>query len=153
MEQVQSPYTPPKSNVEVDEIAQDVIPAGRWRRFANFLIDYAGFTFLGAIVGVLVVVVFGDEGSAFLQSTPDMLVGAPIFLGYYIVLEGLTGRTLGKLVTGTKVVNEDGLKPTFGQIVGRAFSRLIPFEAFSFFGEQGRGWHDRLPRTYVIKCR
>ena len=154
MEYEQSPYAPPKSNVEVsDSAAHELIPAGKWRRFANFVIDYIGLTLLGGLIGVLVALVFGDEGIAYMQSTPDILIGTPIFLIYYVFLESLTGRTLGKVITGTKVVNEEGLRPSFGQVVGRSFSRLIPFEAFSFLGVQGRGWHDKLARTYVVKCR
>ena len=81
------------------------------------------------------------------------MLGIPIALAYYLVSEATTARTLGKLVTGTKVVNEHGGKPTFGQYLGRTFARFIPFEAFSFFGTPTRGWHDSLPRTYVIKAR
>jgi uncharacterized RDD family membrane protein YckC len=27
---------------------------------------------------------------------------------------------------------------------------LIPFEQFSFFGEDGKGWHDSISKTYVV---
>ena len=98
-------------------------------------------------------VVGGQDGMDFIDRTPGFLIGLPILLGYYILCEATTSRTLGKLVTGTKVVNEQGGKPSFGQIVGRSFSRLIPFEAFSFLGETSRGWQDRFPHTYVVKSR
>ena len=54
------------------------------------------------------------------------------------------GRTLGKFITGTKVVSADGETPTASQIVGRTFCRMIPFEAFSFARETCPvGWHDK----------
>jgi len=74
---------------------------------------------------------------------------------YYLAQEALWGRTLGKLITGTKVVNEDGSKLTFGRALGRTLCRLIPFEALSFLGGSGRprGWHDTIPKTKVISVR
>jgi uncharacterized RDD family membrane protein YckC len=66
-------------------------------------------------------------------------------------MEGLTGRTLGKLVTGTMVVDENGNKPEFSRIIGRTFCRLIPFDALSFLGEEHSGWHDTISKTKVIK--
>lgn len=149
-----SPYEPPKSTIEdVDTGIQDIQPASKWLRFANLIIDYIGNVILGFIVGLLVAIVFGEAGIQQLQSIPDILIGTPIMLGYYILFESVVGRTPGKLITGTRVVNDRGRKPTFGQILGRSFSRFIPFEAFSFLGQKGRGWHDSLPNTYVIKCR
>ncbi len=76
-----------------------------------------------------------------------------IIIAYYVILEWNTGRTLGKLVMGTKVIDESGGNPSFKQIIGRSFARLIPFEAFTFFGRQSHGLHDKLSKTYVIKTR
>ena len=59
------------------------------------------------------------------------------------------GRSLGKLITGTMVVNENGSLPTSNDFLKRNFSRIIPFDAFSFFG--ARGWHDSWSNTKVVK--
>ncbi len=149
-----SPYAPPKSSLETDyQESAEIVLVSKWLRLANLVIDYIGYMILAVIVGILVAIIWGEEGIKYMESIPDIVFGAPILLGYYIFFESLTGRTLGKLVTGTKVVNENGLRASFGQILGRSFSRLIPFEVFSFLGEKGRGWHDSLPRTYVVKNR
>jgi uncharacterized RDD family membrane protein YckC len=71
---------------------------------------------------------------------------------YYIALEATTGRTVGKLFVGTKVVRADGGTPTLSQIIGRTLCRYIPFEPFSFIGSNS-GWHDRLSGTRVIVAR
>ena len=147
------PYEPPKSELKQDLIPLETMPASRWLRLANLLVDYLGFIGLAVLVGVIVGVVGGDAGIQILETIPDFVLGAPIYLGYYFMCEALTGRTLGKLITGTRVVNEEGLPASTGQIFGRSLARLIPFEAFSFFGTEGRGWHDRMPGTYVVKCR
>jgi hypothetical protein len=47
------------------------------------------------------------------------------------------------------VVDEYGEKPTFSQIVGRSFARIVPFEVFSCLG--ATGWHDDWSKTYVIR--
>lgn len=153
MENKTAPYKAPISDLENPEESLEIIPVSKWLRLFNLIIDYIGFTILGGVVGVVIGISFGSQSIKYLESIPDFVLGLPIFLSYYIIFEGVTGRTLGKLVTGTKVVNELGNKASFYQIVGRTFSRLIPFEAFSFLGERGRGWHDSIPRTYVTKCR
>ena len=131
----------------------DVIPAGQGLRFANLIVDYIMQFVLGLVMGMAIVIIAGEAGSQILNTGLSWVFGVIISLIYYIVMESLFGRTIGKLVTGTKVVNELGDKASFGQILGRSFARLIPFEAFSFLGSTGRGWHDSLPKTYVIKCR
>jgi uncharacterized RDD family membrane protein YckC len=72
-------------------------------------------------------------------------------VGYFILMEYYLGKTLGKYITGTSVISIDGNKPTIGQIVGRTFSRLVPFEALSFLGENG--WHDSWSDTRVINTK
>ena len=85
----------------------------------------------------------------------DYLFGVITSLGYFVPQEASSGKTLGKLITGTKAVNEDGSKLTFGKAVGRTLCRFIPFEVFSFLGGQDRpkGWHDRIPKTIVVSTR
>lgn len=72
---------------------------------------------------------------------------------YYFIMEALTGRTIGKMATGTIVVNEFGERPTAQQIEVRSLCRMIPFNAFSFFGTPSRGWHDSIPNTYVVDAQ
>lgn len=124
--------------------------ASAGQRLANVAIDYAGIMVFGGVIGF----VSGVVGSAeLLDEIPDQLFGVVAMTTYYLLFEGLTGRTLGKLVTGTRVVAEDGQRPSFGKIVGRTFSRFVPFEAFSFLGGNPRGWHDQWSGTRVVRLR
>ena len=149
-----NPYASPTARQQQsDTIAHAIIPAGKGARFANLIIDYVAQLALSFVLGIVIVVIGGEEGAAFIDKTPGIVFGLPILLGYYIVLEATTSKTLGKLVTGTMVVNEDGGKPRFGQIISRTLCRLIPFEALSFFGTPTRGWHDSIPKTFVVKTR
>jgi uncharacterized RDD family membrane protein YckC len=67
--------------------------------------------------------------------------------------ESRFGRTLGKLITSTKVIAQDVVKPGFGRAMVRTLCRFIPFEPFSFFGAERRGWHDSIAKTWVVKSR
>ncbi|HEX2675275.1 MAG TPA: RDD family protein, partial [Polyangiales bacterium] len=74
-------------------------------------------------------------------------------LAYYIFFEAVFGRTPGKMLTGTRVVTVDGGTPSFTQILGRNLARYVPFEPFSFFGDDAVGWHDSWSGTRVVKVR
>lgn len=143
---VQPPLSPTKSNLSFE-------PASQGQRFLNLIIDYFAQFAVSFTLGITVVLIGGEEAATTLEKIPDIVLGMPIVFAYYFIFEATTSRTLGKLLTGTKVVNEDGSRPTIGQIAGRSLCRLIPFEAFSFFGTPTRGWHDSIPRTYVVKAR
>lgn len=62
-------------------------------------------------------------GNALYQKT--LAVWLLLALAYFIVPELLWGRTLGKLLTGTVVVNERGGRPGIGQVLIRTVFRLI----------------------------
>jgi uncharacterized RDD family membrane protein YckC len=66
------------------------------------------------------------------------------------VLESWTQQTLGKRITGTKVVNRFGGKPTIARIIGRTLCRSIPLEYLSFL-VRNDGVHDLLSGTRVVK--
>ncbi|OXG09556.1 RDD family protein [Flavobacterium araucananum] len=68
----------------------------------------------------------------------------------YLVMEWFFGRSFGKLMTGTIVVDKNGIKPGFDVIFIRTLCRLIPFDPLSFLGKSGRLWHDSLSNTYVV---
>ncbi|SFC20820.1 RDD family protein [Kaistella jeonii] len=61
------------------------------------------------------------------------------------------GRSLGKLITGTKVVKTDGSKLTMLELLKRNFIRAVPFDQLSFIGS--KGWHDNFSDTAVVRIR
>jgi uncharacterized RDD family membrane protein YckC len=146
----ESPYAPPQASLATVHRAptlEDLATTGQ--RFVVFLID----SVVRGILGVPVAVVLGSAGVGLAGRLATGLAG---FFVYYLVLEAALAATPGKLVTGLRVVSEDGMRATFRQILGRTLARFIPFEAFSFLGdENGRpvGWHDSLSGTRVIRAR
>lgn len=127
--------------------------AGAGQRFVNYLIDLIVFYVLMFIVGIFI----GIAAVAGVASTESIAItiltyvfAIALFLLYYTLLEGSKGKTLGKLVTKTKVVTEDGSPMTYSKAFLRSLSRLVPFEPLSvFFGL--KMWHDQWTNTMVIK--
>lgn len=145
-------YEPPASDVAAVINPDTMESAGKGRRFATCLVDYAGFFVLSALVGLVAGVVFGEAGLDALKRVPDWLLGLSVFCAYYLFFEGIWARTPGKWLLGTRVVTEGGSSPSWAQVLGRTVCRFIPFEPFSFFfGPQG--WHDSIPKTRVIRTR
>lgn len=81
-----------------------------------------------------------------------IIIEVSLGLYYYLLLEGFFNTTIGKIITGTMIVDTEGKHPGFGSIIARTLSRFIPFEAFSFLGISGRGWHDSISETYVVEA-
>lgn len=131
-----------------------------WHRLANYIIDAIAFYAIVFIVGLFLglLALMGIEGPMMWLTENEgsslmSLLSIVLYLFYYFIFEALGQRTVGKLVTGTKVVLEDGSKPAAGVIAIRSLCRIIPFEVFSFIAERSRGWHDSLPNTYVIDIK
>ena len=106
--------------------------------------------FLAFCSGYVLVFILG-QSNAIIVAKHTYLYGATLVFIIYFSQEFIFGKTLGKLFTGTHVVDIDGNKPPAWSIVIRTASRLIPFEAFSFLGSNKRGWHDTISDTFVIK--
>lgn len=91
-----------------------------------------------------------------------LFVCAILTVLYYVVLEGLTGYTLGKAIFRIKVVNQDGNVPGMLKSLIRTLFRLLEINPLLFGGiiagvvaltsprKQRIG--DMLANTYVLKC-
>jgi uncharacterized RDD family membrane protein YckC len=118
-----------------------------WTRFANYFIDRIVTTALTFAFGIFL----GLSGHSNISTLESYTAAYMIVIFYYTLIEGISGQSIGKLVTGTVVVKENGQKPEFSQIIGRSLCRCIPFEPFSFLGESHSGWHDSITKTKVVK--
>lgn len=161
-----NPYASPATEPSKFPIGSDpnkMQLASQGKRFLNYIIDYIAIQVLamvaGFVIGALIAVGTMTDGtldqeSETLLQIAGFAVGIIVSLGYFVLMEAVFKKTLGKLVTGTIVVTADGGSPSFGQILGRSLARFIPFEAFSYlFGKPPVGWHDSLSGTRVIETR
>ena len=129
------------------------------KRFLNLLIDratiYLVWKYLLFNVNVAIV--------AQIYRYTDSRVALYLFsylstVGFFVLViaasEAISGgKTLGKLITGTRAVNQHGLRISAKTAILRALVRLVPFEAFSALGNPSYPWHDRWTKTYVIDER
>jgi len=149
-----------------DEDLMNYQEASVGQRFVNFVIDSLvmrfGLTYLiGMLIGMILQAISPDTAYDVIRSLQSgtmtllffsYLIGCVNYLIYYTFCEKLLkGRTLGKLVTGTRAIRTDGGELTFGDAFLRSLSRIVPFEQFSAFG--GSPWHDTWTKTMVIKTR
>ena len=136
----------------------DEMFASKGKRFLNYLIDLGFFYALFILLGILLYIMAEITGSEGLYDflielenvNPiiDRLLTAVLLVIYYTILESLSQKTIGKLITRTKVVLENGERPPFEVFVKRSLCRIIPFDPISFLGK--KGWHDSISKTYVV---
>jgi len=132
------------------------VRASTGKRLANYLIDLFAF-YMVAIAIIIVMAVLSPANIQGLldDSAGSQLVDRLLFLvGYALfmsIVEALfKGKSLGKLITGTRAVNLDGSSISMGTAFGRGFSRAVPFCVFSAFGSPCDPWQDRWTNTMVI---
>lgn len=138
--------------------------ATQWQRFANWLIDNLVMRYgLSYLTGIAVGFIINELApQAFYDFIRDNGTGAIIlflylmgvinYLVYYTLCEKLfKGYTLGKLVTGTRAIRQDGQELTFKNALLRSLSRLVPFEVLSGFSPMT--WHDQWTGTMVVQSR
>ena len=131
--------------------------ASKGKRFTNYLIDQACMFVFGFGIGAGLVVMDPAIADSWLftgGTITDYLFGAVIALLYYPLTEGLlNGKSIGKFITGTRAVRQDGRQASLQDVLLRTLSRLVPFETFSFLGNDNRGWHDEWTKTKVVDER
>lgn len=135
------------------EAIAEFAPASRWKRFINYLVDsgliiYSVYLYASILKYVSAV---SDDHYSFSRSIAySQWIPLFFYMIYYLVFEGVFKTTAGKAVTNTLIVNADGIRPGFGQMLGRTICRFIPFDGLSFFKADRRGWHDSVSETYVV---
>jgi len=143
-----------KLKVIENEVSDKVASQGK--RFLNYLLDLVFimiFIFAFYLIFLIILTIVApsivsdiEEGNKLIQ----YLVSFIVSMIYYTSIEAVTGKSIAKYITKTKVVTEIGEKPNFKIIVVRSICRFIPFEAFSFLINDGSGWHDTISNTKVI---
>jgi uncharacterized RDD family membrane protein YckC len=138
--------------------------ASTGQRFLNFLVDNLLMRFglsrlTGYVVGWFLAKFFPNfyldmiysRGVEFYITL--YLIAIFNYVIYYTFCEKVfNGYTLGKLITGTRAINEDGSELTLKGAFLRTVSRLVPFETLSIWFGYGL-WHDSWTKTMVIKTR
>lgn len=140
--------------------------ASQGQRFVNWLIDNLLMRFgLSYLTGMAIGGLLAVAAPEFLENIAmsegrmsggllllSLLIGYLNYIVYYTLCEKLfKGYTLGKVITGTRAVRQDGSELTFKDALMRSLCRCVPFEVFSGFS--ALTWHDSWTDTMVIKAR
>ncbi|HNX21858.1 MAG TPA: RDD family protein [Bacteroidales bacterium] len=121
-------------------IAEEKVIPSSGTRLTNYIIDSIAIY----LIFTVVIFIIGNSLNPIILYGINFLL---IFL-YYYVFELISGRTLGKLITRTKVVSIDDQEPDDSSLAIRTICRFIPFEPFSCLNNNG--WHDRFSKTKVV---
>lgn len=163
MEPIKDPETEP--GIFDSFITLQYTEASLGSRFLNFIIDNLFMRFAvsylsGYVIGFLFSLMAPEfvASLAFQEETSTSWILFALIIGYFNYITYYTfcefafkGYTLGKLITGTKAIREDGKALRFRDALLRSLSRIVPFEPFSAFGN--KLWHDGWTKTMVVKAR
>ena len=155
----------PELLITGEAVALDITPATVANRMVSGLIDYTVYA-LGAGVSVLVVMglVIGNssdlaENLAFLQALLSLVALAWLVVIPLLVELLSRGRSLGRMVTGARVVRDDGgavrlrhcLVRTLLAVVEIWGTWAVPALCASIVSKRGKRFGDMLAGTYVVR--
>jgi len=133
-----------------------LVQASAGKRFANYIIDIIIFVVVAVVAMFVAMIVNPALAETLSQENSEPTLTYNLVMIFFMVLywfgvEAIfKGKTLGKLITGTRAVNEDGSNLTAKAALLRSLCRMVPFEAFSALGSPSYPWHDKWAKSYVI---
>ena len=130
-----------------------LVRASIFQRIGNLILDIVFLNVFAFVFGMAIVL---TDVQYIFEGINSFWFTVLLYFIYCVNFEAFWGgRTVGKLITGTKVVNKNGTKITFWKAIARSLCRLIPFDPISFLTWDGKldGWHDKFTRTTVVCTR
>jgi uncharacterized RDD family membrane protein YckC len=151
------------NNAGVREIvvgfSPEAVKAPFFLRCGALIIDYI-IVIAIPVIGLLISRFTGNDGAKLLNegtSGASWLVAALVGFTNIVFLPMFSGQTIGKIVTGLRIVRIDGTAPTIGAIAFRQTAGYLLTLAtagigfiLSVFSGKGRALHDYLSGTVVI---
>lgn len=141
------------------EFSPERLKAPFFLRCGAILIDYLIFVAI-PVAGLLIGRLFGDDGAKLLYSDLNnfaWLIAVLLCLTNLILLPMLNGQTIGKMLTGIRIVKLDGNPASFGMMAFRQVSAVlfaVSSVGITFFlsvlSSKGRALQDYLAGTVVI---
>lgn len=134
-----------------------LVQASHAKRFGNYIIDVIAFNILFVII-LFLSASFSPQVLKWIQrvaveqiSLTEQLMIMVFYGTYMFIVEAVfKGKSLGKFITGTRVVKQDGAQITVRDAQLRGLCRMIPFHPLSAIGMPCYPWHDRWTKTFVI---
>jgi uncharacterized RDD family membrane protein YckC len=131
---------------------RQLVPVSKWTRFAHLIIDALIIGVLQQAAGAALKIPIGVfDGNQFAAGIFEgIAIGLAIKVLYYFICESTSSATVGKLITGSRIIKTDGSACTSNDILKRSLCRLIPFNEISFLIQARSGWHDTITDTAVV---
>ncbi len=126
--------------------------ASKIRRLLNFLIDYLIILVITFILFAIHLTLTSEKSPLGNAEAVFYFIYITSFFTYYLFTELMWQRTIGKLITGTRVISLTSHKPNLKQIFIRSWIRTISLEVLSFIWAR-TGHHDLLSDTRVVRIR
>ena len=133
-----------------------LVQANHTKRFLNFVIDNILYA---VIIAIGWFIAEGIRPGSFRNhlkenGTFDLMFNLTNMF-FMAVLVGLVealfkGKSLGKLITNTRAVNNNGSRINFNTALTRSLIRAIPFEQFTALGIPCYPIHDKWSKSIVI---
>lgn len=143
----------------VKDFDAELLKAPFLLRCGAFLIDYILLICI-PVVGLLIARSSGNDGAKLLNSeinSTGWLIALLLGLTNFVIFPMFSGQSLGKMLTGLRVVKTDGEYPSFVNLLVRhTIGYLLTILTgglgflFSVFNIKGRALHDFLAGTIVI---
>jgi len=144
------------------DFSPEVLKAPFFLRLGSAIIDYI-LIVIFPVIGLLLSSFAGNDGSRLIHSQMNNIGWlAAIFAAIVnlIILQAAIGQSVGKLITGLRIVSVDGSEPSFGTIILRnTLGYLLTLGSaglgllFSVFSSKGRALQDYIAGTVVIYAR
>ena len=123
------------------------------RRFFAFYIDCVIVAIITSVVYYSLILLNITNRDNFFHQT---VIHAFVFTLYYVFIEFVYKRSIGKMIFKFKIKGLDNLSKTniLKRVVLRTIFKFIPFDIFSIFlNEKCIMWHDSLSKTQVFDLR
>jgi uncharacterized RDD family membrane protein YckC len=135
-------------------------PASKTTRFLNYIIDQVAISVIiqGVQFGIAYLMLGAKYKDHILYNLDfgfeslkmGLWVSIPVAFLYYFIFESAThGRTLGKIITDSIAITQDGTPFTAKHALTRTLCRFIPFEMVSALFSY-LPWHDSISKTAVV---
>jgi len=158
--------------VRLRKDVEDFKRAGFGIRFLAMVIDlffvgmldgallFGGGMLIGKTTGIIDMILT-SRGLEFLQVIAPLLKAAIVTMVcipplYFVIMIAVFGQTIGKMITGIRVVGSNGGRISYARacvrLIGYVPSALLLFAGFLWiiWDPERQGWHDMLADTFLI---
>lgn len=155
---------PPQADHRVT-VGGPAVDQARFAHYGGFWIRFAAAVIDALILEVAFIpieyVVYNAAYQSGSKTVALIVIWIPVVVafGYYILMTGAFGATLGKMALGLRVIRTDGTPVGYGRATIREFAKILSGcicyigYIMAGFDERKQALHDKIASTFVIVVR